>query len=133
MVPIPKRSLQDDFVLTLSDNEDDLTKDFEEEIPASPPSNKKRKRTSEPTATGKKTKKTKKGKTEDVDGEIEQNEGIWGAKDEDDGAMDSDFEFAIEGGEGGMEDFEGWGFDGLILTILSRGGEKRKTAEKLTC
>jgi ATP-dependent RNA helicase DDX27 len=126
MVPIPKRSLQDDFVLTLSDNEDDLTKDFEEEIPASPPSNKKRKRTSEPTATGKKTKKTKKGKTEDVDGEIEQNEGIWGAKDEDDGAMDSDFEFAIEGGEGGMEDFEGWGFDGAKKGLSGApGGDKR--------
>jgi ATP-dependent RNA helicase DDX27 len=127
MVPNPKKSPQDDFVLTLSDNEDDLTKDFEEEIPASPPlSNKKRKRNSEPTVTAKKSKKSKKSRSEDVNGEVDQSEGIWGAKDEDDGAMDSDFEFAIEGGDGGMEDFEGWGFDRAKKGLDGApGGDKR--------
>ncbi|EHK98061.1 putative ATP-dependent RNA helicase drs1 [Glarea lozoyensis 74030] len=104
-----------------------LSKDFEEEIPASPPlSNKKRKRASESTSTPKKNKKSKKGNAHDSDGEVEPNEGIWGAKDEDDGAMDSDFEFALEGGEGRMEDFEGWGFEGAKKGLNGvSGGDKR--------
>ncbi|EPE36123.1 P-loop containing nucleoside triphosphate hydrolase [Glarea lozoyensis ATCC 20868] len=127
MAPATKKAPQDDFVLTLSDNEEDLSKDFEEEIPASPPlSNKKRKRASESTSTPKKNKKSKKGNAHDSDGEVEPNEGIWGAKDEDDGAMDSDFEFALEGGEGRMEDFEGWGFEGAKKGLNGvSGGDKR--------
>ena len=108
MAPSTKRKAEDDFVLTISDNEDSDVLE-EEEFPASPKlSAKKRKRES---ALVKKNKKAKKGEdnTEDAGDE----EGIWGAKDEDDGAMDSEFEFMMEDdNNGAMEEFEGWGFDG---------------------
>jgi len=108
-----KRKAEDDFILTISDNEDnDLLE--EEEVPSSPKlSSKKRKlenEASNPTLV-KKNKKAKKGKDKAGDGEEE--EGIWGVKDEDDGAMDSEFEFMLEdGNDGSMEEFEGWGFEG---------------------
>lgn len=108
-----KSKADDDFILTISDNEEDLTENIEEEIAASPPpSNKKRKRTDDPsTAAPKKGKKAKKGEDATSEGAITPSEGIWGQAEEDDGAMDSEFEFALEDGEGAMEEFEGWGFD----------------------
>ncbi|KAL3425929.1 hypothetical protein PVAG01_02720 [Phlyctema vagabunda] len=123
MAPSSKRKAEDDFILTLSDNEDgaDPLAPEEEEVPASPQSSKKRKRTED--STSKKSKKNKKATAEPED----DNEGIWGAKDEDDGAMDSDFEFALEGGmegEGALEEFEGWGFEGAKKG-LGVGGDKR--------
>ncbi|KAJ8065703.1 hypothetical protein OCU04_006375 [Sclerotinia nivalis] len=138
----PKRNRDDDFVLTLSDNEgEDLTNVIEEELPLDPSSNKKRKRNDD-TASTKKSKKSKK-KSEDEDVE---EEGIWGIKDADDGAMDSDFEFALEAdGKGGadLEEFEGWGFDGAkkglnggdkkavdIDEIIARRREKKKATGK---
>lgn len=139
----PKRNRDDDFVLTLSDNEgEDLNNTIEEELPADPSSNKKRKRNDD-TPSAKKSKKSKK-KSEDDDVE---DEGIWGAKELDDGAMDSDFEFALEAdGNGGadLEEFEGWGFDGAkkglngggdkkavdIDEIIARRREKKKAAGK---
>ncbi|ESZ93005.1 hypothetical protein SBOR_6626 [Sclerotinia borealis F-4128] len=136
----PKRNIDDEFVLTLSDNEgEDLTNVVEEELPLDPSSNKKRKRNDD-TTTAKKSKKSKK-KSEDEDVE---EEGIWGIKDADDGAMDSDFEFALEAdGKGDLEEFEGWGFDGAkkglnggdkkavdIDEIIARRREKKKAAGK---
>jgi len=118
MAPSTKKAAEDDFILTLSDNEDDGADFNEEELPPSPKiSSKKRKRDSIAAATteSKKNKKAKKGKGEAKEDEEDvEEEGIWGAKDEDDGAMDSDFEFAIEdAGEKGLgEEFEGWGFEG---------------------
>ncbi|RDW71283.1 putative ATP-dependent RNA helicase drs1 [Coleophoma cylindrospora] len=119
-----KRNNEDDFVLTLSDNEDDaLDNNIEEELPPSPQlSSKKRKRSEE---SNKKSKKSKKSDKEAED----ENDGIWGAKDDDDGAMDSDFEFALEGGadgDGALEEFEGWGFEGAKKG-LGVGGDKRAT------
>lgn len=52
------------------------------------------------------------------------SQGIWGQKDEDDGAMDPEFEFAIDEGEQGMLDFEGWGFEGA-KKAFKIGGDKR--------
>jgi ATP-dependent RNA helicase DDX27 len=52
----------------------------------------------------------------------EETEGIWGPKDKDDGAMDPDFEFAVEEGDQTMQDFEGWGFEGAKKGL---GGDKR--------
>jgi ATP-dependent RNA helicase DDX27 len=109
-----KRKAEDDFILTISDNEDNDLLEEEEEVPSSPKlSSKKRKlenEASNPTLV-KKNKKAKKGKDKAGDGEEE--EGIWGVKDEDDGAMDSEFEFMLEdGNDGSMEEFEGWGFEG---------------------
>lgn len=127
MAPSVRNKVEDDFIFTISDNEDDLAEDIEEEVLASPPpSNKKRKRAAETSkATTKKSKKSKKGKASEDDEEENTNEGIWGAKDEDDGAMDSDFEFANEGGEGALEEFEGWGFESAKKGINGFGGDKR--------
>lgn len=99
MAPL-KRKAEDDFVLTLSDNEDVP----EEEI--APPPQKKSK-----------TKKSKANKVA-TNGDVE---GIWGKNDEDDGAMDSDFEFVAEGNDA-VEEFEGWGFEGAKSSM----GEQRK-------
>ncbi|KAI1454908.1 hypothetical protein F4805DRAFT_477197 [Annulohypoxylon moriforme] len=85
----------DDFIYTLSDN-DELPNE-EEELP-------------EPIPPKKKAKKSKKSKSTRLD---EEENGIWGKKDEDDGAMDSEFEFAEDiTTDFRTEDFEGWGFDG---------------------
>ncbi|KAI0148386.1 P-loop containing nucleoside triphosphate hydrolase protein [Xylariaceae sp. FL1272] len=86
-----KRKADDDFIYTLSDN-DDIPN--EEEVAApSPPK--------------KKSKKSKKNAR--ADDEVE--DGVWGKKEDDDGAMDSDFEFAEDGTRDFQaEDFEGWGF-----------------------
>ncbi|CAG8981252.1 hypothetical protein HYALB_00003850 [Hymenoscyphus albidus] len=127
MAPSAKNKVEDDFILTISDNEDDLAADIEEEVIASPPpSNKKRKRATEiANATTKKSKKSKKGKATEDDETENTNEGIWGAKDEDDGAMDSDFEFANEAGEADLEEFDGWGFESAKKGINGFGGDKR--------
>ncbi|KAK6605660.1 ATP-dependent rna helicase drs1 [Botrytis cinerea] len=138
----PKRNRDDDFVLTLSDNEgEDLTNAVEEELPLDPSSNKKRKRSDDTASTKKSKKSKKKPEEEDV-----EEEGIWGIKDADDVAMDSDFEFALEAdGTGGadLEEFEGWGFDGAkkglnggdkkavdIDEIIARRREKKKASGK---
>lgn len=127
MAPSTKRKAEVDFVLTLSDNEDDISPEFEEtELPAPEPS-KKRKREVATGANGT-TKASKKAKRAGVKGE-DGDQGIWGAKDEDDGAMDSDFEFQLEadGAEGDMDDFEGWGFEGARrgLGDSSMAGDKK--------
>ncbi|KAI6709239.1 hypothetical protein JHW43_008227 [Diplocarpon mali] len=120
-----KRKVQDEFILTLSDNEDNIIS--EEEVPNSPPPSSKRRKLE--AASSKKTKKVNKFK-KDTDGEAGtiRDDGIWGAKDEDDRAMDSDFEFQIEDGkEGAMEEFEGWGFESARkgLGINGKGGDKK--------
>lgn len=103
-----KRKAEDDFILTLSDNEDIP----EEDIPAPPPAKKTK------TKGKKATKKSKKSN----DGQQEQEQdGIWGANEADDGAMDSEFEFET-GGNDLVEEFEHWGFEGIKNSM----GEKRK-------
>ncbi|EON97845.1 putative atp-dependent rna helicase drs1 protein [Phaeoacremonium minimum UCRPA7] len=93
-----KRKADDDFILTLSDNE---AGPIEEEIVEAAPPKKK-------TKTSKKNKKPKKDEVTE-----EEQEGIWGQKDDDDGAMDSDFEFMVDNAvDIDAADFEGWGFDG---------------------
>lgn len=132
-----KRKQDDDeFVLTISDDEGDGVLDLDSEVLAaggedysaglSTHSNgKKRKRCSGVNgseASNRKAKRNKRQKTNN-NGEQEQEDeeasdseqAIWGAKDSDDGAMDSDFEFQLETGGGGadegMGEFEGWGFE----------------------
>jgi len=105
MAPSTKRKAEDDFILTLSDNEDNIA---EEEIPASPPpSSKKRKLDS--IVAPKKSKKSKKAKAADDEPKDAENEGIWGAKEED------------------LEEFEGWGFESARkgLGEAGRGGDKK--------
>ncbi|RDL40443.1 p-loop containing nucleoside triphosphate hydrolase [Venustampulla echinocandica] len=127
MAPSSKSKPEDDFILTISDNEEDLTENIEEEVAASPPpSNKKRKRADESSTTApKKGKKAKKGKDDVSEDASKPNEGIWGQAEEDDGAMDSDFEFAIEDGEGALEEFEGWGFDSAKNGLSAVKGDRR--------
>lgn len=128
MAPSTKRKSEDDFILTLSDNEDALS--APEEAPPSPKlSAKKRKLEAASAASSKKAKKAKKSKgKEEDDVEDKEEEGIWGAKDEDDGAMDSDFEFQLEdaGGKGQMEEFEGWGFESARKGLAVSGGRGDK-------
>jgi len=105
-----KKTPADDFIYTLSDNEDETAES--EELPS-----KKRKRDNESATSKEKSKKAKKGL-----GVEEENHGIWPAMIEDDGAMDSDFEFEVEEGDQGMQEFEGWGFEGAKKGL---GGDKR--------
>ncbi|RYC56813.1 hypothetical protein CHU98_g9386 [Xylaria longipes] len=96
----------DDFIYTLSDN-DDIPVD-EEVI--------------EPTPPKKKSKKHRKSAPAD-DGVDE--DGVWGKKVEDDGAMDSEFEFVDDKTtDFRAEDFEGWGFEGA-RKALNSGGQKK--------
>lgn len=97
-----KRKAEDDFVYTISDNED-----IPDEEEVAPPPQKKTKT--------KKNKKSKKADTETA------QEGIWGKNDEDDGAMESDFEFEA-GNNDVLEEFEHWGFEGVKKSM----GEQRK-------
>ena len=91
--------MDDDFVYTLSDNDEPVAE--EELLPERP-----RKK-------AKTTKKSKKGKQEDSEEEEEPRHGVWGENDQDDGAMNPDFEFMVDNaGTFQEEDFEGWGFDG---------------------
>ncbi|KAM3531753.1 hypothetical protein MY4038_004331 [Beauveria bassiana] len=103
MAPAQKRKpVEDDFIHTISDNEEFVA---EEEVMLTEPPKKK----------SKTTKKAKKAsKANDVSADEDQEvDGIWGQKDDDDGAMDSEFEFmADNAGDLGEEEFEGWGFDG---------------------
>ena len=105
MAPSNKRKpAEDDFIYTI-DDDDELPVE-EEEVTAEPPKKKAK--------TAKKSKKSKRAASpENEDEESDGAEGIWGFKDEDDGAMDSDFEFGGEDNNDlGTEEFEGWGFDG---------------------
>lgn len=89
-----KRKPEDDFIYTLSDNEDGPAVPEEELQAAEPP--KKKAKTSKKAKPTKKDKKNAKQVDEDEDEEGEAPEGVWGRNDEDDGAMDSDFEFVAE-------------------------------------
>ena len=89
-----KRSMDDDFVYTISDSEGVPD---EEELDPQPPK--------------KKAKGSKKNKGSQKP--EEPSEGLWGRNDDDDGAMASDFEFAPGGANDfELDDFAGWGFEG---------------------
>ena len=100
MAPSKRKPVEDDFVHTLSDNDDIAIE--EEEVPVEPPRKK-----------AKTVKKSKKVARESSPEAEDEEEGIWGKKEDNDGAMDSDFEFmADDAGVFGEDQFEGWGFDG---------------------
>ncbi|KAF5026667.1 hypothetical protein F66182_1251 [Fusarium sp. NRRL 66182] len=104
MAPSQKRKpAEDDFIFTINDDEDLPVE--EEEVTAQPPKKKAK--------TTKKSKKSKRAATPEDDEEEDVAEGIWGFNDDDDGAMDSEFEFGAEDAKDlGTVEFEGWGFDG---------------------
>ncbi|KAH8176552.1 DEAD/DEAH box helicase domain-containing protein [Sarocladium implicatum] len=120
MAPSHKRkALEDDFIHTISDNDEDIVPAEEEELAPTQPPKKKTKVVTKKD----KSKKSKKGKKqeeeEEVEDEVEEEaHGIWGQNDEDDGAMNPDFEFQNDNvGELAEDDFEGWGFDGAKKDI----------------
>ncbi|EQL03810.1 ATP-dependent RNA helicase drs-1 [Ophiocordyceps sinensis CO18] len=133
MAPQKRKTEDDDFVYTLSDDNESPEgpegPPGKEELPPQPP--KKKTRTAAKAKPSKRSKKASKGASAGNDdakeGEEEDAneapEGPWGRKDGDDGAIDSDFEFLIDqGGLGGLEqeeDFEGWGFEGAKKGIFS--------------
>ena len=124
-----------DFILTISDNEASLSNiEEEEELPQSAAPTKrgiKRKRDAQDT-TGQdragdgstsKAKKVKRGsaKAQPMDESGSEDGPSWAANGEDDGAMDSDFEFQIGDVDTGVvEDFDGWG--------LGKTGQAQATA-----
>ncbi|KAI1822526.1 P-loop containing nucleoside triphosphate hydrolase protein [Xylaria intraflava] len=83
----------DDFIYTLSDNDDIPDEEPIDQVPLK-----------------KKSKKPKKNAPAD-DENVE--DGVWGRREDDDGAMDSDFEFVDDKTtDFRPEDFDGWDFDG---------------------
>ncbi|KAL1880434.1 nucleolar DEAD-box protein required for synthesis of 60S ribosomal subunit [Paecilomyces lecythidis] len=163
MAPITtkKRSREDDdFVLTLSDDENPVDIAEEEDADEDDFGNKsaktsgtKRKRETNDAATGK-TQKQKKQKRkqgakgangvaqegEDEEEDEDENNALAGA--EDDGALNPDFEFDVAGAanRGVIEDFDGWVMDGAkkngdkkgvdIDAIIERRRERKKDAEE---
>lgn len=102
MAPSKRKQPEEDFIFTISDNDEPPIE--EEELVPEPPRKK-----------AKASKKSKKSKDAQDESEQEEEapEGIWGEKADDDGAMDSDFEFMVDdAAEFGQQEFEGWGFDG---------------------
>ncbi|KAK6203703.1 nucleolar DEAD-box protein required for synthesis of 60S ribosomal subunit [Pestalotiopsis sp. IQ-011] len=129
-----KRKADEDFVLTISDNEELPVE--EEDVAAEPP----KKKSKSGKKASKKSKKSKNG--DDASGdEGGEGDGKWGKQDEDDGAMDSDFEFMVDNAGDIMGDeFAGWGFDGAkrgmnekrvvdIDDIIKRRREKKEKKE----
>ncbi|KAH7041436.1 P-loop containing nucleoside triphosphate hydrolase protein [Microdochium trichocladiopsis] len=140
-----KRKIEDDFVYTLSDNDD---AGVEEEGGASgaaaageqPPKKKSKKAAAAGSKKQQKQAKNKnkkgnnkRGSKNDEDEEDEELDlgGRAAVADEDedkpddDGAMDSDFEFMLDGtADFRDEDFEGWGFDGATKAGV-KGGDKK--------
>ena len=141
MAPRPQQ--EDDFVLTISDDDDVVQLEDEDEdgdiaAPSPKPAQNgiKRKRGAEavpnedPTAKSR-NKKQKKGnkssQARNSHGEAsgEEEDIAWTAKGEDDGAMNSDFEFQIGDVDTGvLEDFDGWGIDGPTKQPQKRGDKK---------
>ncbi|KAI1749251.1 P-loop containing nucleoside triphosphate hydrolase protein [Xylaria castorea] len=96
----------DDFIYTLSDD-DEIPVD-EEVIEPNPPRKKSKKHSKSAPA------------DDDVD-----HDGVWGEKVEDDGAMDSEFEFVDDKTtDFRTEDFEGWGFEGA-RKAMNVGSQKK--------
>lgn len=124
MAPSKRKNFDDDFVHTIEDDDVDIPQE-EELIP--PP--KKKAKVNGSDAKAKKNKSSKKkGKAADIEPvedeeavEEEVDEGIWGQNEEDDGAMDSDFEFQADNNVGDFaeDEFEGWGFEGAKKTMGS--------------
>ena len=114
--------LDDDFVFTISDNDDILDRDDDADDAASPPpavlagKGKKRKRDEDVADAKAEKKKSKKAKREQKNGKrakepLKDEESAEEAG-EDDGAIASDFEFQVGDVDTGvLEDFDGWGLE----------------------
>lgn len=144
----------DDFVLTISDNDEGvptLDEDEGEEDAIFRPARNgtKRKRGAEIPRDGgdladrqsKKQKKRKKDKDTIQTGlnvadtgahDGHEEEVTWAAGGEDDGAMNSDFEFQVGDVDiGVVEDFDGWGHDGADKPVAKQGNKKGVNIDEL--
>ncbi|EON62245.1 hypothetical protein W97_01466 [Coniosporium apollinis CBS 100218] len=134
--------MDDDFVLTISDDEAGVP-DLDQDGPESPPhragkdvNSKKRKRdgATDEAVNGVnkkgKSKKQKKSGKGDRDAPVEDSASVededrtWAAGGEDDGAIASDFEFQVGEDTGVLEDFDGWGL-GKAKQDEARNGDKK--------
>ena len=98
----------DDFVLTINDDDVDIVEEEEEDVEQNEVNSKKRKR-EEPAVVPKSKKKAKKASNaESTSDEAKEEELGWADGGEDDGALDSDFEFQVGEDTGVLEDFDGW-------------------------
>lgn len=144
--------LEDDFVLTISDDDQDISAIDEEEptVPAIPAKSlhnaKKRKWNSEDPrslsdmandGSSKPTSRVKKrkGAAEDTENarlaEGNQDQ-AWTTRGEDDGVMASDFEFQVGDVDlGVVEDFDGWGLGGTGTVPTVRGDKKGVDIDEL--
>ena len=135
-----------DFVLTISDNDtpvDALEEESDHVISTKPVQGKKRKRDHEEStnATSDSVKKIKKKKaTRTVSNRpsiaelnASDTEGdTWASRGENDGVIDSDFEFQIGGLDTGVtEDFDGWGLDKDTQKSTGRGNKKGVDIDEL--
>ncbi|OJD22983.1 hypothetical protein ACJ73_05664 [Blastomyces percursus] len=136
MAPIPSKKRSDDFILTLSDDENstlpngdvDLGEVGDDDLVTTKPSKSKlkasgtkRKRDDEVVANGTQKKRAKKSQKEDRKknrtghgAELELNsDAEQDTNESDDGALDPDFEFDVGGAAHAdlEEDFDGWGLD----------------------
>lgn len=131
------RKRDDDFVLTISDNDEDIPIAEEEEIPndatASSHTSKKRKRATEDGVKIKdKSKKRKKGgkgkenvpESDEEAEDLEENK-TWADAGEDDGAMASDFEFQLGGADADtFDEFDEWKLN-VPTKEQKSGGDKK--------
>ncbi|KAM7186914.1 P-loop containing nucleoside triphosphate hydrolase protein [Naviculisporaceae sp. PSN 640] len=133
MAPSQKRkSFDDDFVYTISDTEDvPVEEEVDELTTTSRPSKKPKTAGESKKADKKKNKKANKkgGKKSQPDSDSEPGEqeeettGIWGDQAEDDGAMDSEFEFVVDGANTFDNDEfdDAWGFESAKKGMSSSG------------
>ena len=135
-----KRSAaDDDFVLTLSDDENDTLANIEEDEGDELKGTKKRKREEQQAERKNKKvkkqeqqqaiqnkKKGKKGKVAPVVEEVEEDEEEEEEEDqaEDDGALNSDFEFDVGGAANEVTEFDGWGVSGAQDEEVKSGDKK---------
>lgn len=134
MAPSQKRkAIDDDFILTISDNEEDIPLEEEQEVvprkkakTATQQSNKQKKKNN------KKSKKQQQPEDDDDEAETKEDDaadlGIWGDNDEDDGAMDTEFQFVVDGQNEVDAEFDGWGFEGAhkgVVKGANAGGDKK--------
>lgn len=143
MAPAQKRKpIEDDFVHTISDNDEDIFGDEEKQVTEVQPPKKKTKTTNKQKVKGKKSKKQDDSEEEDEQDNEQENNGIWGDNAENDGAMNPDFEFMADDAGDFGDEFEGWGFDGAkssmntdkksvdLDAIIERRRNKRNGASK---
>ena len=155
MAPSKRKTLADEdgFIHTISDDED--VPELDNIVAAEDGDDvngagaggrpkKKAKTSSDKKSKKDQKKKGKKAKDGEADAEEEEDTGIWGKKDDDDGAMDSEFEFALDLATDliGDGEWEGWGFEGVkkatetgkvnvdIDEIIRRRREKKEKQQK---